>query len=150
MPIEIRYDIRGKDAALRLLSPNLRGVLDPAFRDSALHVQDILKRYPERGGNRDFAALATPGQRRAFFAKLRRGEWTGRTGTLGRSWDWRFARPGLGAIVYNPTAYAHWVQSQQMQARIHRRVWQNTEVAALRQSEGYIVNRITMAVQRGL
>jgi len=42
--------------------------------------------YPPPIGKGVFKMMATPAQRRAVMAKIRRGEWMGRTGALGRSW----------------------------------------------------------------
>ncbi len=53
-------------------------------------------------------ANTTRAQQRAFFAKLRRGEWTGRTGTLGASWTVTAQGPARYKIA-NSQKHAGWI-----------------------------------------
>lgn len=57
--------------------------LEPGFRR---RVAKVLRPYPPPIKPGVFKKHATPAQRRAVMAKIRRGEWTGRTGKLGKSW----------------------------------------------------------------
>lgn len=113
-----KFDAAGRVEVLR--APMVR---------SLARLEDGLKRYPEPIAPGVWAANTTPRQKRAFFAKLRAGQVSGkRTGTLGRRWTSRTyeQRSTLVGEWGNNTQYAPFVQDGDEQARFHRGRWLTT------------------------
>lgn len=65
-----------------------------------------------------FKRFATPRQRAYVMAKIRRGEWTGRTGTLGRQWRVTTANlpNGAGIRLANISTIAKYVVGDRQQS----------------------------------
>lgn len=134
---QFTIDTRGLEeierAINRTLTPDaMTIILGPPMVATMIDGQQILAKYPTLAPGA-FKRLATPGQKRAFFAKLRAGEWTGRTGTLGRSWTFR-AEPisgGYRGIIGNNTTYAVYVQSAAQQQPFHAESKWSTDAMAI-------------------
>ncbi len=113
-----KFDAAGQVAVLR--APMVR---------SLARLESGLKTYPTQIAPGVWAANTTPRQKRAFFAKLRAGQTSGkRTGTLGRRWTSRTfeQRNTLVGEWGNNTEYARFVQDGEEQARFHRGRWVTT------------------------
>lgn len=81
--------------------------------------------YPPKPGRGVWAANTTTAQKRAFFAKLRRGEWTGRTGRLGNAWVVERVSDA-NYRIRNPERYANWMVGNtigKQQTRWARTYW---------------------------
>lgn len=119
--------------------------IEPMEESLAL-IQDEVAKYPVKNPNA-FSQLATPGQRRAFWAKVRSGE-AGfregvgyvRTGKLGQSWTTKIVRSagkaiagayGLRGEVGTNNRYAQWVQSSKYQQPFHGKSRWVTEKLAM-------------------
>ena len=113
--------------------------IEPMEESLAL-IQDEVAKYPVKNPNA-FSQLATPGQRRAFWAKVRSGE-AGfregvgyvRTGKLGQSWKSKVLRVhgGIRGEVGTNNRYAQWVQSSKYQQPFHGKSRWATEKLAMR------------------
>jgi len=97
--------------------------LAPPMDKSLKHLQRRMARYPKKSPGA-FARLATPAQKRAYWAKVRSGEISTakdggyrRTGTLGRKWSTKIhKRPtGMTGELTNNTGYGPFVQGQRQQ-----------------------------------
>lgn len=148
----VSFEIKGMETAQSLLSRRVGAMIRPGLRNAALRIEEEMKVYPERPPG-SFMARATPAQRRAFFAKMREngGAWQ-RSGQLGRAWTWRLTDGVMGqygAVVFNQTQYAAWVQSRKFQANIHRGIWQ-TDEDVLERNRSFIIREVESALRRGL
>lgn len=107
-------------------------VLRPPMIRSLARLEDGIKTYPGAIAPGVWARMTTPRQKRAFFAKLKAKEVSGkRTGTLGRRWTSRVYPSGGVALVGewgNNTTYGPYVQDEDVQARFHRGRWQTTRL----------------------
>lgn len=90
-------------------------------------IHDEIATYPEKADGA-FSRLATPGQRRAYWAKVRSGEANHRegvgyvrTGGLGRKWVTKVENTtnGVRGEIGNNTAYAQYVQQRTTQQPFH-------------------------------
>lgn len=129
--MSIEIEVRGLSEAQRSVDIDVLGALAPVLTRSILRMADLLRRYPSAPGAGEWKAKATPKQRRAFFALLRRGAISGkRTGRLGRGWLVSSSMtPGeFAAKLTNSVPYATFVQGD-FQANIHRGRW--TTIAAV-------------------
>ena len=125
MANEIQIEVEGLEQLYKKLGLNILPILEPPIDRSGHRVEGKMKVYPEPPPPGLWAATTSPKQKAAFFAKLRSGEYTGRTGQYGAGW---MTTTQLGDAVVtseigNPTPYAGWVSSQEMQARFHRGRW---------------------------
>ena len=110
------------------------------MEESLAIIQDEVAKYPTKNPNA-FSQLATPGQRRAFWAKVKSGE-AGfregvgyvRTGKLGQSWTSKVLRVhgGIRGEVGTNNPYAQWVQSSKYQQPFHGKSRWVTEKLAMR------------------
>lgn len=147
--LDVRLD--GMDEAiaeLQALNADLLAIVEPAFVRGALRAEAVLKEYPKPPAAGEWARQTTPGQKAAFFAKLKadgapRSDHYFRTGTLGRRWTTRRIRTAtsVGAEIGNNTEYGRWVQDDERQARFHRGRW-TTDVQALDQIGGDVVDDV--------
>jgi hypothetical protein len=97
-----------------------RWATPPMTRTVAL-LQDSIAKYPRKSEGA-FSRLATPRQKRAYWAKVRSGAITHRngyfrTGTLGRKWTTKTEATinGVKGTVGNNAAYAQFVQGDRQQ-----------------------------------
>lgn len=95
------------------------------------NILDILQGPLDRGAFRIEAAMKV-------YPSQRSGSTYRRTGTLGRRWTTRrISAPGMaGREVGNNTEYAPFVQSSELQAYMHRGVWQTDEEVIERLAPG--------------
>lgn len=111
-----------------------------ALTRRGLDVLQVLEGPLDRGAFRIEAALkAYPAQRSGSSYR--------RTGTLGRRWTTRPIREAdtVGREVGNNTVYAPFVQSDEMQAYMHRGVWR-TDADVLRREAPAIVRDVEDAL----
>ena len=89
-------------------------------------IEDDVKQYPQKRAGA-FSSLATPAQKRAYWAKVRSGEITHgaggyrRTGTLGRKWvsEVKNMPNGVQGVIGNNTEYAKYVHGNANQQLFH-------------------------------
>ena len=118
--------IEGLDAVLKKIdSLGKPGVLYTPMSQSLNHLQDLVAKYPRKKQGA-FSALATPGQKRAFWARVGSGEISFRegigyvrSGTLGRKWIKRIEKGGRGGTLMNNAGYGPYVQSDAGQQPFH-------------------------------
>lgn len=96
-----------------------------------LSILGVLQGPLDRGAFRIEAAMKV-------YPAQRSGSTYRRTGTLGRRWTTRrISAPGMvGREVGNNTEYAPFVQSSELQAYMHRGVWQTDEEVIERLAPG--------------
>ena len=82
------------------------------------YVETTLSAYPGPIKPGSFRRHATPKQLRYVMAKIRRGEWTGRTGALKQAWQTLFENVTTGAIirVRNLSTVAKYIVGDRQQA----------------------------------
>lgn len=119
-------------------------------------LDELLKKLGTLG---TFRVLEDPMQRSVY--RLQRdmadyppavpNSWYRRTGTLGRSWTTKVDRtPGwIEGKIGTKLEYAPYVQSQERQARVHRRRWQ-TDVRVLDSNRSAIEADFERAIQQEL
>ncbi len=99
----------------------------PPMRRAVEIVKDEAQIQPKKAPGA-FSALATPGQRRAYWAKVSSGEITHsdssgyvRSGKLKRGWETNVTgnRTGVIGFVFNTVNYGGWVQSVENQQPFH-------------------------------
>lgn len=117
MPITIstRTDTRQLDAYLEWLDATPSNIQAIAKQDIVPAAQAYTTRelspYPPPIAPGVFKTLATPKQLRYVMAKIRRGEWTGRTLRLQRGWV-SYGEPipeGARVFIRNQRSYARYV-----------------------------------------
>lgn len=127
-------------------------VLQAPMLRSLARLEDGIKTYPEPIAPGVWARMTTPRQKRAFFAKLRAGQVTGkRTGTLGRRWTSRTYTSG-GTLIGewgNNTQYGPYVQDEDVQARFHQGRWLTTR-HVLDNAAAAIQQDFAIAIERAL
>jgi hypothetical protein len=130
------------NAKLRKLAAFQQWASAPMEQTTAL-IQDKIAKYPRKSPGA-FSRLATPGQRRAYWAKVRSGEINHRegmgyqrSGTLGRKWTSKITKTadGVRGEVGNNAAHAQFVQSQQRQQPFHAASGWTTETQAIEATE---------------
>lgn len=115
-----------KIEGLKEITRKLESLGDPkVFRrpmqQSVEHINVKMQKDPSKARGA-FSALATPGQRRAYWAKVARGEarhsaTSGyiRSGRLYRGWQTKIEANGRRGIIYNDVGYAGYVQGESQQ-----------------------------------
>ena len=117
--------ITGLDKALAKLKTveELNKHMTPPMNQALGHLQRRMARYPQKAAGA-FSAMATPGQKRAYWAKVRSGEISTakgggyrRSGTTGRKWSHRIKTRGTGLIgeLTNNAPGAIYVQGPRQQ-----------------------------------
>lgn len=142
----------------RFGTAHMQQVLRPPMEASLLSLQDALTDYPGPPMRPYPKMLRTEKQRRYFFWALREGKIQvpyQRGGVnsqkLGQSWTWKIdtTSSGLRGEVGTNVTYAHWVQRQGSQARIHRGNWL-TDFGAVQQKRDEIGRRFRSAIRAAL
>lgn len=97
--------------------------------ESVIHLEGKMKEYPPQ----------------------RAGSSYRRTGTLGRRWTHEVtdSNDGITGHVGNNTVYGPYVQSQQLQARVHMEMWQ-TDMQVIEDEQDMIVGFFERAVEDAL
>ena len=128
MEIDISAEVGEAIAEMERIGGNIPKALGEGLDEAAFIVEDAMKTYPM--------------QRPTTYV---------RTGRLGRSWTTRPIRePGaVGRQVGNATDYAPWVQSQKLQAWMHRDWWQ-TDEEVIADNRATIVQVVNDALLRGI
>lgn len=106
-------------------------------------VKDEIAQYKNKAGGA-FSAMATPGQRRAYWAKVRAGEIGHgvngyiRSGTLGRGWSVKLNVNvnNIEGVIANNTEYAPYVHSASQQQPFHAATRFQTDEGTLAATEG--------------
>jgi len=120
-------EIRGLDAVQRKLSSlaELDRQLRPTMQRAVQFIhQDISEYVPKAPGA--FSQLATPRQKRAYWAKVGAGQIRHgangyiRSGNTGRAWTTKVTARPLTGIVGNNSPGARWVFGAQTQQPFHR------------------------------
>lgn len=122
-------------------------VVDTYVKPAVLEVVEReLVPYPGPIRKGAFRELATPKQFRYVMAKIRRGEWTGRTGELGRKWIVRAVpmQRGSSILVANTSSIAKFVVGR-FQQRFHF----DTQWKTLQAQEFTIVGAARVAFHDG-
>lgn len=137
--------IKGLDRVTRKLD-TLQKFSAWAYDPMDASVKDIqreLAKYPAKAKGA-FTRYATPGQRRAYWAKVRSGEANHRegvgyvrSGTIGRKWTSRVENSvnGVRGVVGNNAPGAEWVQQASTQQPFHKASGWPTDVSAIRLTE---------------
>lgn len=136
----------------RFGTAHMQQVLRPPMEASLLSLQDALTDYPSPSTGK--VRFKSAKQRRYFFWALKQGVIQvpyQRTGKLGQSWTWKVTETGSGlrGEVGTNMSYAHWVQRQGSQARIHRGNWL-TDYGAVQQKRDEIGRRFRSAIKAAL
>jgi len=136
----------------RLGTAHMQQVLRPPMEASLLSLQDALTDSPPPSTGK--VTFKTARQRRYFFWALKKGVIQvpyQRTGKLGQSWTWKVdtTAHGLRGEIGTNMSYAHWVQRQGTQARIHRGNWL-TDYGAVQQKRDEIGRRFRSAIKATL
>jgi hypothetical protein len=149
----LSIEIRGIDELYRRLDRvAATTTLVPPMQRSVERVRRRVAEYPGSIPSGRWAAMTTPRQKRAFFARLRAGRISGsRTGKLGQSWTTRLEMSSGGIVgrVGTNRPYARWVQDRANQARFHQGRWR-TGQAALEQERGAIEADFAQTIGRAL
>ncbi len=138
----------------RLGTAHMQQILRPPMEASLLSLQDVLTDSPGPPQRPYPKMLRTDKQRRWFFWALKQGVITvpyQRTGKLEQSWTWKVTATGSGlrGEIGTNMSYAHWVQRQGSQARIHKGNWL-TDYGAVQQKRDEIGRRFRSAIKAAL
>lgn len=132
--------------------------LGPPMDKSLKHLQRRMARYPSKAPGA-FTALATPAQRRAYWAKVRSGEITHdprtgyrRSGNIGRRWSSKMNKTaqGITGELINNAPGAKYVHDWQP-AFIRASKWAQVDEVAAKESkaiQGYFNATIRSILQR--
>lgn len=152
--------IKGVDELSRKLTQAQRNdVLVPPMQRAVKAIQKDMAEYPGKPAPGEWARWVNSHSpekaaqiRGAFFARLRSGGWSGRTGTLGRKWTDSVKRSSSGVVgkVGIKLDYAAWVQSSKFQAGLHSGRWKNTDDAVIRKHRRAIVADFERAIAKAL
>ena len=138
--------IEGLEKVTRKLeSLNSPAVFRRGMQRAVNHVKKVAQDYPEKAQGA-FSALATPGQRAAYWAKVSSGEIQHaegigyvRSGRLKGDWSTKVYNNGRTGEVLNNTSYGPFVQSQEAQQPFHKQSkWQTTEQIAGREAKAVV------------
>jgi len=153
----INYRIEINDSAVsklfnRLDHASVMQVLRPPMEASLTSLYNDLTDYPPP--SRGKVRFKSARQRKYFFWAVKQGIITVpyvRSGKLGQSWTTRIdtTATGMYGRVGTNMSYARWVQSDELQARIHRGNWM-TDEQAFGQRRDEIVQRFRRAMRAAL
>ena len=142
MPVSIntRTDTRELSSYARAIGATPQIIQDVVQHDvlpsDIRYVNESLAPYPPPIQPGVFKQYATPAQKRAVMAKIRRGEWTGRTGALAEAWRTAYEALSNGAstAIYNASRVArfiigvnqqrfleHWLRVHERASAVHQR-----------------------------
>jgi hypothetical protein len=141
-----------RDLQRRLSTFDFQKTMRPPLNRSVLRIEDSLKTAPPPIPAGLWAATSTAGQKRAYFAKVRRlGRHPGRTGTIARKWYTRIqkTRKGLLGTVGNNADAALWVHSYRRQQPFHANRWR-TDRQAVKKNEAAIIRDFRLTIRRAL
>ena len=150
--------ITGLDKALAKLKTieQLNKHMTPPMVQSLGHLQRRLARYPKKAPGA-FTAMATPRQKRAYWAKVRSGEISTmkgggyrRSGTIGRKWSHRIRTHsgGMTGELTNNAPGVIYVQGERQQPFHKASGWPTVDSVAAK--EGKAVQRYFNATIRSI
>lgn len=118
------------DATPELIQDVVNTDVQPVVLD---YVENMLSAYPPPIKSGSFKRHATPRQLRYVMAKIRRGEWTGRTGALKRAWQTLINNipEGVAILVHNTSRVARYVVGDNQQAFHTETGWPRSREKAL-------------------
>lgn len=153
--------ITGMKPLLRKLDTvqDVTATLGPPMHRALGHLHRRVARYPRKDPTA-FARLATPRQKRAYWARVRSGAITHgsggyvRTGTLGRKWTSRVqtGRAFIRGTLGNNAGYGIYVQGGRRQSFHRASGWETTDDVAQREAravQAYFDAAINQALHRG-
>lgn len=126
--------------------------------ESMALLQGDLAQYPRKAAGA-FSRLATPAQRRAYWARVgsglidhREGVGYVRTGTTGRKWTFQVKRTANGVVgeIGNNSPGAIWAQSAKHQQPFHEASGWVTDEQAIDKNRDEIQAKFRTAVRREL
>lgn len=137
--------IEGMDKVLKKLKTveELHKHMTPPMNQALGHLQRRLARYPQKAEGA-FSAMATPAQKRAYWAKVRSGEISTmkgggyrRSGTIGRKWSHRIRTRGSGMIgeLTNNAPGAIFVQGDRQQPFHKASGWPQVDDVAAKEAK---------------
>jgi len=154
--------IQGLDALQRKLKTleNFQRKLKKPMEESAALVVDYIATAPRKKAGA-FTQYATPGQRRAYWARVSAGEINHREGvgyvrssTMVRGWNYRIKTSGRGisAEVGNKKAklYGHYVQSDRYQQKFHEVSGWRTDKETIDATKDEVQGKFEKVVKREL
>ena len=153
--------IKGLEALERKLKTleNFQRKLKPPMEESAALLTDWIGTAPRKKKGA-FTQYATPGQRRAYWARVRAGEINHgpngyvRSSTMARGWNYRVRTSGKGvrAEVGNKKAgaYGHYVQSDKYQQKFHEVSGWRTDKQAIDENSDKIQKKFETVIKREL
>lgn len=136
----------------------LQDKLEPPMTRSLAYLQDDIAQYPRKAQGA-FSRLATPGQRRAYWARVRSGiirhrEGVGyvRSGDTGRKWTTEVRRVtgGVRGILGNNSPGARWVHGKDTQQPFHRESGWLTDEKVLQDNADKIRREFQRVINREL
>lgn len=143
---EMNIEIRGIDAAIKKLGDiiQVERQLQPTMHRAVQIIHDEIAEYvPKAAGA--FSRLATPAQKRAYWAKVSAGEIRHgangyiRTGHTGRAWTTKVTTSPLTGVVGNNRPAAKWVYGEKTQQPFHRESGFKTDEQVAREQRDRIV-----------
>jgi len=136
--------IQGLDELMQTINTlNQREILDPAMAKSLVHLQKIFRKQPRKARGA-FSAMATPGQKRAFWAKVRSGEASVngqgyvRTRRLRDGWTTHKRRNGTQGEIKNMVPYGTFVQGIGQQSFHNASKWQTVQKVAEEEADNIL------------
>jgi hypothetical protein len=132
MSIFVKHNITVAEKYMVGLKAKAPEAIRKAGLEAADHFLEKLPPYPSPPAPGEFAAKTTRAQQKAFFAQLRAGGWSGRTGELGRSvqvlsGETESLGGDVSVVVGSRLDYARWVIGDETQARLHKERWWTLE-----------------------
>lgn len=156
MPLEIAAEVKGLDQVFKRLDRlAAHDVLRTPMEASMISLFNFMAEETPGPPHRPYPKmLRTARQRRYFFWALAQGIIKVpyvRSGKMQQSWTWDVSTSADGVHGKVGTNYksAPYVQSKQLQARIHQGNWQ-TDEDAIREKKDEIVQRFRTAVREAL
>ena len=150
MPIEIT----GLEAIVKKMDAlNDPKIFKLPLIESTLHLKRRLEKYPLKSPGA-FSRLATPGQKRAYWAKVSSGEISTmpgggyrRSGTLGKKWTYTIKQ--RESRLHNNVGYGPYVQGERQQSFHEASKWPKVSKVA-KDSESAILGYFKAALARAV
>lgn len=151
-------EITGLDAIAHKLRTveQITTTLGPPMQQSMMHLQRRIARAPRKDPTA-FARLATPRQKKAYWAKVRGGSITHgkggyrRTNTLIRKWSYKVNTSliGMSGNLTNNTAHGVYVQGERQQPFHAASGWPTVDAVAEKESKA-VQRYFDAAIKRAL
>ena len=151
--------LEGLDSLVQKLKSleDVHRVMYPVLVDGGAKLVEELAQYPKKAPGA-FSQWATPGQRRAYWAKVRKdpsmhgANGYRRTGTSGRKWTSIAIRTtnGVRLVVGNNAGYAQYIWGRDTQQKFHEVTGFTTDEKALNKVAPQIMSNAQRAIHREL